>query len=59
MLFELQGFVDLACVLKAESGKFYIIRPEPGILFISLPIGLLFKSVIMTYLSFFASIHVI
>ena len=29
---------DSTCVLKAEAGKFYIKRLEPGILFISLPI---------------------
>ena len=29
---------DSTCVLKAEPGKLYIKRREPGILFISLPI---------------------
>ena len=36
------------CVLKAEPGKFDFKRREPGILFISLQVGSLFKLVIMT-----------
>ena len=36
------------CVLKTEPGNLDIKRREPGILSISLPIGSLFKEVIMT-----------
>ena len=39
---------DSTCVLEAEPGKLEIKRRLPGILFISLPIVLLFKLVIMT-----------
>ena len=39
---------DSTCVLKAKPGKFDIKRPEPGILFISLPIVSLFILAIMT-----------
>ena len=51
----LRTLVDIAslpsnstCALKAEPGKLYIKRREPGILFISLPIVSLFKLVLMT-----------
>ena len=39
---------DSTGTLKAEPGKLYITRREPGILFISLPIVLLFKLAVMT-----------
>ena len=39
---------DSTYVIQAEPGKLDIKRREPGILFISLPIGLLFKLAIMT-----------
>ena len=39
---------DSTCIIKAESGKLDLKRREPGILVISLPIGLLFKLVNMT-----------
>ena len=42
---------DSTCVFEAESGKLYIKRREPGILFISLQVGSLFKLPIMTELS--------
>ena len=35
---------DSTCVLEAEPGKLDIKRREPGILFISLPIGSLFQT---------------
>ena len=38
---------ESTCVLKAEPGKFYIKMREPGILFISVPIDLLFKTALM------------
>ena len=58
MLLELRGLPkDLICVLEAEPGKLEIKRCEAGILFISLPIGLLFKIVIMTYNYVFVSIQ--
>ena len=38
---------DSTCVLKAAPGKLDIKRREPGILFISLPIGFLFELAIM------------
>ena len=41
---------DSTCVIEAESGKLDIKRCEPGILFINLPIGSLFKLGIMTEL---------
>ena len=49
MLVESRGLpIDSTCVYKAEPGKFDIQRCEPGILFISLPTGSLFKMAIMT-----------
>ena len=51
--FTRQGFEkaglpsDSTCVLKAEPGKLDIKRHSPSILFISLPIDLLFKLAIM------------
>ena len=39
---------DSTCVLKAEPGKLEIKTREPGILFISLQFGSLFKLAIMT-----------
>ena len=42
---------DSTSVLKAEPGKLDIKRREPGFLFISLPIVLLFKLAIMTSFS--------
>ena len=47
MLVESRGLPsDSSCILKAEPGKLDIKRREPGILFISLPIGSPFKLVI-------------
>ena len=54
--FTRQGF-EKACVLKAESGKLDTKRREPGIGFISLPTGSLFKLAIMTKLSIFVLIQ--
>ena len=45
------------CILEAEIDKLDIKRREPGILFIILPISLLFKLGIMTLLSTFVSIQ--
>ena len=60
----LRTLVDIArlahistCVLKAEPDKLDIKRSDLGILFISLPIVLLFKVVIMTLFSFFVLIQ--
>ena len=39
---------DSACILEAESGKLDIQILKPGILLISLPMGLLFKLAVMT-----------
>ena len=48
MLVELRGLPrDSTCLFEAEPGKLDIKRREPGILFISLPIGSLFKLAIM------------
>ena len=44
---------DSKCVLESLPGKLDIKRRETGILFISLPIGSLFKQAIMTLLSIF------
>ena len=49
---------DSTCVLKAKPSKLYIERCKDGILFISLPIGSLFKLMIMT-LSIFMLIQLI
>ena len=38
---------DSTCVLKAKPGELHVKRREPGILFISLPVGSLFKLVII------------
>ena len=45
------------CVLEAKPGKLDIKRREPGILFISLQVDLLFKLVIMMLLLRFVSIQ--
>ena len=48
MLVELRGLLsDSICVLEAEPDKLDIKRREPGILFISLQLGPLFKRAIM------------
>ena len=39
---------DSTCILKAEPGKFDIKRRKPGMLFISLQVGLLVNLAIMT-----------
>ena len=48
MLYHKAVLSDSTCVLEAEPGKFDIKRREPGILFISLPIGSLIKLGIIT-----------
>ena len=49
MLVELRRLLsDSTCVLESKPGKLDILRREPGILFISIPIGSLFKQAIMT-----------
>ena len=49
MIVELRGLPsDLTCLLEEEPGKLDIKRRESGILFISLPIGPLFKLGIIT-----------
>ena len=49
MLVELRGLLsDSACVLEAEPDKLDIKRRKPGILFINLQLGSLFKQAIMT-----------
>ena len=40
--------VDSTCILKAKPGKLDVRRREPGILFISLQVGSMFKLGIMT-----------
>ena len=50
---------DPTCVLEAKLGKHDIKRRKPGILFISLPIGSLFKLAIMTLLSILCGFSVI
>ena len=53
MLVELRGLLsDSNCVLEAEPGKLDIKRCKPGILFISLQVGSLFKLAIMAYFFF-------
>ena len=48
-LVESRGLTsDSTCTLEAETGKLDIKRREPGILFISLQVGLLLKLAIMT-----------
>ena len=58
MLVELRGLrSNSTCILKAEPGKLNIKRRKPGILFISLQVGSLFKLAILTKLSIFVSIQ--
>ena len=42
-----QGSENACCIIEAKPGKLDIKRCEPGILFISLQVGSLFKLVIM------------
>ena len=58
MLVELQGLQsNSTCILEAKPGKHDIEIRKHGILFISLPIGSLFKLGIMMLLSIFVWIQ--
>ena len=50
---------DSTCLREAEVGKLDIKRRKPGAVLISIPIGSLFKMVIMTELLIFMLIYVV